>query len=105
MSISENTKAYLALFVCFAGTAVHLELVSNLKTKACIATLQRFTSRRDSPSKVFSDNATNVTGSQSELEKVQKIFNANYQDSLQAAAAGLLIEWIIIPPKAPRFGG
>ena len=56
--------------------------------------------------KLYSDNATNITGSQSELEKLQKILNAKYQVSLQAAAAaGLLIEWNFIAPNAPHFGG
>ena len=105
MSGWENNKAYLALFVCFASKAIHLELVSDLTTNACIAALRRFTSRRGCPKKLYSDNATNFTGSQSELEKLQKILNAKYQDSLQAAAAGLLIEWTFIPPNAPHFGG
>ena len=79
--------------------------MSDLTTKVCIAALRRFTSRRGCPRKLYSDNATNFTGSQSELEKLQKIINAKYQDSLQAAAAGLLIEWNFIPPNAPHFRG
>ena len=105
VSGSENNKAYLALFVCFASKAIHLKLVSDLTTNACIAALRLFTSRRGCPRKMYSDNATNFTGSQSELEKLQKNLNAKYQDSLQAAAAGLLIEWNFIPPNAPHFGG
>ena len=105
VSGSENNKAYLALFVCIASKAVHLELVSDLTTNACIAALRRFTSRRSCPWKLYSDNATNFTGSQSELEKLQKILNAKYQDSLQAAAAGLLIEWNFIRPNAPHSCG
>ena len=78
-----------------------MEFVSDLTTNACIVALRRFTSRRGCPRKLYSENAMNFTGSQSELEKMQKILNAKYQDSLQAAAAGLLIEWNFIPPNAP----
>ena len=45
-SRSESNKAYLALFVCFASKAIHLELVSDLTTNACIAALSSFTSRK-----------------------------------------------------------
>ena len=97
-------KAYLALFVCFASKAIHLKFVSDLTTNSCIAAIRRFTSRRGFLRKLYSDNATTFTGSQSELEKLQKILNAIYQDSLQAAAAGLLVEWNFIPSNAPHFG-
>ena len=80
IGLSSN-KAYLALFVCFASKAVQLELVSDLTTNACIAALRRLTSRRGCPRKLYSDNATNFTGSQSALEKLLKILNAKYQDS------------------------
>ena len=71
VSGSENNKAYLVLFVCFfPSKAIRLELVSDLTTNACFAALRRFTSRRGCPRKLYSDNATNITGSQSELEKL-----------------------------------
>lgn len=50
-------KAYIALFVCFAIKAIHVELVSDLTTEAFLACLKRFISRRGMPTKVFCDNA------------------------------------------------
>lgn len=35
-------KAYVTVFVCFATKALHLEVVSDLTSKAFIATLKRF---------------------------------------------------------------
>uniref|UniRef100_A0A182ND73 Integrase_H2C2 domain-containing protein n=1 Tax=Anopheles dirus TaxID=7168 RepID=A0A182ND73_9DIPT len=40
------TKAYIAIFVCFATRAVHIELVSDLTTTSFLAALRRFVSRR-----------------------------------------------------------
>lgn len=39
-----TSKAYLAVFICLATKAVHLELVTSLTSKAFIATLRRFVS-------------------------------------------------------------
>ena len=99
------TKAYLALFVCFASKAVHLEIVSDLTTQACIAALRRFTSRRGCPATINSDNGSNFQGSLAELLKLKKILNDSTENSIQAVSAGLLIEWNFIPPRAPHFGG
>ena len=100
----ERNTAYLALIICFASKVVHLKLVSHLTTAACIAALRRFTSLRGCPKKLYSDIATKFTGSKWELEKLSNNLNPKHQGSLQAAAAGLLIEWKFIPPHAPDFG-
>jgi hypothetical protein len=37
-----QVKSYVAIFICIAVKAVHLELVSNLSSDALMAALQRF---------------------------------------------------------------
>ncbi|GFX70991.1 integrase catalytic domain-containing protein [Trichonephila clavipes] len=40
-------KVYICVCICFSTKAIHLELLSDLTSDALIATLKRFTSRRD----------------------------------------------------------
>ena len=43
----KTVKAYIALFISLSTKAIHLELVSDLTTEACIAAIKRFVSRED----------------------------------------------------------
>ena len=70
-------KAYVAVFVCFATKAVHLELVSELTTAASIATLRRFIGRRGIPNKIWSDHGTNFAGTEREIKELLQGENAN----------------------------
>ena len=94
----------MALFISFASRAVPFDLVSDLSSQAFIAALRRFVSR-GCPQRIFSDNGTNFTGAQAELEELQKLLIANHSDSLQAFLAELSVVWTLFPPRAPHFGG
>ena len=50
--------------------AVHIELVSELTTKAFLACLRRFIARRGKPRVVWSDNGTNFLGASRELKEL-----------------------------------
>jgi hypothetical protein len=56
------TKGYIAIFVCFATKAVHIELVTSLNTEAFMAALRRFIARRGKRRTIYSDNGTNFQG-------------------------------------------
>lgn len=90
-------KAWIAVFVCFTTRAVHLEAVEDLSSKAFLAALRRFTSRRGLCTTIFSDNGTNFVGVQKELDSYIKAAVP------QLAQDG--IEWRFNPPSAPHFGG
>ncbi|XP_053699006.1 uncharacterized protein LOC128745975 [Sabethes cyaneus] len=78
-----SSKGYIALFVCFCTRAVHLEADSDLSTSAFIDDFTRFSSRYGLPSRLYSDNATNLRG----------------------AARKFRIEWKFIPARSPHHGG
>lgn len=65
-----SMKVYVAVFICLAIKAVHLEVVSNLTTEAFIAALRRFISRRGTCAHIYSDNGTTFVGAQNELKKI-----------------------------------
>lgn len=99
-------KCYVAIFVCFATRAVHLEVVSNLSTQAFLAALKRFVSRRGRCKTIYSDNGSNFVGAQRELRDLQDLLMS---EQLKTEITNFTntegIEWIFIPPRTPHFGG
>lgn len=63
-------KGYLAVFVCLATKAIHLEVVSSLSTGALNATLKRFVSRKGKPTDIYSDHGSNFIGARHELNEL-----------------------------------
>lgn len=76
-----STKGYVAVFVCMASKAVHLELVSDLTTSSFIAALRRMAARKGTPSHIYSDNGRNFVGAnrvlQQEYQEIQQALNSN----------------------------
>ena len=95
---TECVKGYVAVFICFASKAVHLEAVSSLTSDVMVAALRRFIARRDTPSQTVSDNATNFVGARRDLNELEKVVRAGLQSYSS-------IEWLFIPPRSPNFGG
>ncbi|XP_073831549.1 uncharacterized protein [Musca autumnalis] len=99
-------KSYVAVLVCFATKAAHLEPVSDLSSDAFIASLKRFVGRRGVPSEIYCDNTTNFVGAEKKLLDFQTFF---HQEANKAAikdiASTKFIEFSFIPPRAPHFGG
>uniref|UniRef100_A0A1B0GIT4 Integrase catalytic domain-containing protein n=2 Tax=Lutzomyia longipalpis TaxID=7200 RepID=A0A1B0GIT4_LUTLO len=64
--------------------------------------LRRFISKRGPPTRIFSDNGTNLKGA----EKVLKIELENFdQERVNSYLANQGITWTFIPPGAPHMGG
>ncbi|GFW78527.1 integrase catalytic domain-containing protein [Trichonephila clavipes] len=97
-------KIYVCVCICFVTRAIHLEILSDLTSDAIIATLKRFMSRRGKCSKIFTDNATNFVGANSQLKVFYKTLNFPDQN-LAAYFTEEGIEWNFIPPRAPHMRG
>ncbi|GFQ86948.1 hypothetical protein TNCT_333541 [Trichonephila clavata] len=70
---TKSTKGYIALFVCLATKAVHIEAVGDLTTDSFIAALRRFSARRGAPRHIYSDNGTNFVGARRKLDDIRKL--------------------------------
>ncbi len=97
-------KAYAAVFVCLSTKAVHLELCSSLSSVDFRATLQRFISRRGSPSHIYCDNGSNFVGAREETRELRELLKSN-KSSTTTFCQKHGIQWHHIPPRAPHFGG
>nr|XP_012146525.1 PREDICTED: uncharacterized protein LOC105663276 [Megachile rotundata] len=99
-------KVYVAVFVCLAVKAVHLEVVSDLTSEAFIAALKRFIARRGFCTNLYSDNGTNFVGANNELKDLRELIRSDdHQKKVTAFLADKAIAWKFIPPRAPHFGG
>lgn len=92
-------KGFVAVFVCLATKAIHLECVTQLTTQAFLATLARFTSRRGHCSEIWSDNATYFVGAQNEWIALKK------SQLIPETLAKTSTKWNFIPPGSPHHGG
>lgn len=97
-------KGYVCLFVCLSTKAVHLEVVSDLTTECFLACLRRFIGRRGKPAHIYSDNAKNYVGANTELKAIYA-FVQNNSSIIRTTLSQENITWHFIPPRAPSFGG
>lgn len=98
---SRTIKVYIAIFICFATKAIHLELVGDLTSHSFLSALRRFISRRGKPQNIYSDNGTAFVGACNEISK----FLTNHCNSLGESMANEGIRFHFIPAYSPHFGG
>ena len=101
-----TVKYYIAVFVCLSSKAIHLETVSDLSKEACLATINRFISRRGRPIMIVSDNGTNFVGAKNYLDAAGEILKStNLNNEIMSELAIKAIDWKFIPARSPEFGG
>ncbi|CAH2109072.1 unnamed protein product [Euphydryas editha] len=101
---SKTVKAYLCVFVCLSTKGVHLGLVSAFSTKAFVATLDRFVSRRGLPSLIRSDCGTNFKGTNNYLKEIYD-FLASNETEIASRLASRRITWKFSLALCPHWGG
>ncbi|XP_075235078.1 uncharacterized protein LOC142332516 [Lycorma delicatula] len=101
-----TTKCYVAIFVCLATHAIHIELVSNLTSQAFLAALRRFSARRGHVANLYSDNGTNFVAANNELNSLRKLsHDKEFNTDIENYAAKLQLKWHFIPANSHHFGG
>ncbi|CAG4952078.1 unnamed protein product [Colias eurytheme] len=99
------TKGYIAVFVCMATKAIHLELVSDLTASAFISALRRFAARRGTPSHVYSDNGTNFIKANRLLQEEILHLKSIIDEQFYTEITEMQIEWHFNAPSWPSAGG
>lgn len=99
-------KTYIALFVCFATKAVHIEIISDMTAHAFLGAFKRFISRRGKPSCMYSDNGTTFVGAYRHIREFIEFMNSDAtKGEIEQSLRDNEIHWRFIPSHAPHFGG
>ena len=97
-----TVKRYGVVYSCFSTRAVHIEMLPSLETDTFINGFMRFISRRGMPSKVWSDNGTNIVGARTELSRSLRQLD---RSKIVSTARRKDVEWSFNPPHASHQGG
>ncbi|XP_036342800.1 uncharacterized protein LOC118752057 [Rhagoletis pomonella] len=98
-------KGYIAIFICLATKAVHIEAVTGMTTEHFLWALQRFIARRGIYQDLYSDCGTNFVGADKILKINQRRFVEEVERDIVPQLAVQNINWHFSPPYSPNFGG
>lgn len=99
------SDGYVAVFVCMATKAVHLEGVMDLSTDSFIAAYHRMSARRGPVAHMYSDNGSNFVGAARVLVEDWAIAIEENEQIWAEELANEGVLWHFNPPKAPHHGG
>lgn len=99
------SKGYICLFVCLATKAIHLELVGDMSAATFLAAFHRFSSRRGTPSDMYSDNGTYFVRAAHDIDQDMRKVRKECPVEVAKMVAQRAVQWHFIPPAAPHFGG
>lgn len=101
---AKKVKSYIAIFICMATKAVHIEVVSRLTTAAFLDAFTRFTSRRGYPIEMNSDHGKNFEGADNVITELSEAL-AEGNEKFEKFFLSKNVKWKFICPRAPRWGG
>ena len=97
-----TSKAYGVIFNCIGTRAVYLDLAPDYSTESFLMVLRRFVSLRGYPSKIYSDNGTQLVAASQELKNVTKFWD---WEKLRSFGVMEGFEWNFTPADAPWQNG
>ncbi|XP_070134407.1 uncharacterized protein [Drosophila bipectinata] len=98
-------KAYIAVFICLASKAIHLDLVTGLTAQHFLWALQRFIGRRGFVRHMYSDCGTNFIAADKSLQLWSNEFRQEINQTVVPELTKRYIQWDFNPPHSPNFGG
>lgn len=103
--VYKTSKAYIAIFVCMATKAIHIELVSDATAEAFIAAFRRLVARRGVVKNIYSDNGTCFTKGDKDLQSFAELQNEMFNETICTELTKNNTTWHFSPPGAPHFNG
>lgn len=100
-----SIKGYIAVFICLATKAIHLECVSDMTAETFIAAYRRFAARRGPAANMYSDNGGNFTKGNKLLQLKSKQEEDAYNNTVYTEMIKVNTQWHFNPPESPNFGG
>ncbi|XP_062714127.1 uncharacterized protein LOC134290914 [Aedes albopictus] len=101
-----SVKIFVAIVVCMASKAVHIEMVYSLSSDSFVSALKRFVSRRGRVSDVYCDNARTFVGANRQLQEHKQQFDAIHRSTgLAESCSEAGINFHFNPARSPHFGG
>lgn len=101
---AKTIKGWICVFVCFASSATHLELVTDYSTDGFISCYRRFVSRRGISECLYSDRGTNFIGADKSL-KALFTQGTHQHHQLTMLLPQDRSEWKFNVSAAPHMGG
>lgn len=95
-------KTWVAILVCMATKALHIELAEDLSAEAFINLYTRFVNRREPCHHLYSDNGTAFVGASRIMQEDLREWHGNHT---RQHLANNGTTWHFIPPAAPHRGG
>lgn len=102
---NKTVKTYVAIFICMATKAIHIELVGDLTSEAFIGAFRRFVARRGKCSHLWSDQGRNFVGANKQLVEAWNEAKLQYKGRIAQTLACDGTQMHFIPAYSPNFGG
>ena len=97
-----RVKRYGCLFTCLVVRAVHIEIAHLLETDSMINALRRFISVQGQPEEIQSDQGTNFTSANKEMQGIMSDID---EHKVNKFCLQRDIKWLFNPPVASHMGG